>query len=185
MISSYPMDTPNLLPLLIHNFNEWSHHPPCSLSKKFTCHCPSRISHNPIKGRVPVDLTLKMFLKSIWPSLPLPPLPWLGPHYLPHKPQHQLPNCSSYFSSYPSKPLLHTDHITASPCKDRSTPCIPCWKKFKHLTWHLKFPSSWFCLSLQCHFLPRRFSSVGNTVLCTRCLFHASGLCSYCPLCLE
>lgn len=116
MISTYSMGTPNLFPLLIHNFNEWSHHPPGSLSKKFTSHCPILISHNPIKLRIPVDLTLKMFLKSIWPLYSYHHF-LIRPYYLPHKPQHQLPNCSSSFSSYPFKSLLHTDHITPLPAK--------------------------------------------------------------------
>ena len=84
----------------------------------------------------------------------------IRPHYLPHKPQHQLPNCSSSFSSYPFKSLLHTDHITPSPCKDRSMPRIPCWIRFKTLNMAFKvslllalpissvsFPAAWLHLS--------------------------------------
>ena len=118
---------------MIHNFNEWLHHLPSSLSEKFTCRCPIIISHNPVKSLIPADLTLKMFLKLIWPSPTLSPLPWSGPHHLPHKPQHQLPNCSSYFNFYPFTSLLHTAYITPSPCRDRSMPCIPCWLKSKTL----------------------------------------------------
>lgn len=62
--------------------------------------------------------------------------------------------------------LLHTDHITPSPCREQAMLCSPCWMKSKtprHLTWPLKSPSSWPYLSRQCLFLPYSLGSVGNT----------------------